>query len=100
MTYLKYLETDLLLQSESWVTHLRNREHVESTIRNYAATVRMFDEFLASKGMPREVASIRREHVEAYIGELSATRKPATAAARFVSLQQFWKWLIEEGEVK
>ncbi len=46
------------------------------------------------------MAKIHREHVEAYIIELVEKWKPATANNRFKSLQAFFKWLAEEGEVK
>ncbi len=49
--------------------------------------------------MPTDVASIRREHVETYIEDLLANWRPATAAVRYRSLQQFFRWLIDEGEI-
>ena len=49
--------------------------------------------------MPLEAAKLRREHVERFIDHLVQTYEPATAANRFRSLQQFFKWLEEEGEV-
>ena len=55
--------------------------------------------FLADKGMPTAVRSIRREHVEAFIvAELERTA-PASAARRYRSLQQLFNWLDEEGEI-
>jgi len=47
-----------------------------------------------------EVANIRREHVESFIEQLLKRWRPATAANRFRSLQQFFKWLVDEGEIK
>jgi site-specific recombinase XerD len=49
--------------------------------------------------MPTELVKIRREHVEAWIELQLAKFKPATANQRFRSLQQFFKWLTEEGEI-
>jgi site-specific recombinase XerD len=49
--------------------------------------------------MPTDVAKLRREHVEAFIVELVATRSASTAAVRYRSLQQFFKYLVEEGEI-
>ena len=37
----------------------------QNTAGTYAESVRQFIEFLAEKGMPRHVAVVRREHVEA-----------------------------------
>lgn len=59
-----------------------------------------FDAFLIAKGMPRSVAAIRREHVEAFIEELLGKYRPATAANRYRSLQQFFRWLVDEGELQ
>ena len=43
--------------------------------------------------------SIAREHVESFIEDLDTRFKPATVGVRFRSLQQLFKWLLEEGEV-
>ena len=49
--------------------------------------------------MPTAVPSIRREHVEAFIvAELERT-SPSSAATRYRSLQQLFKWLDDEGEM-
>ena len=49
--------------------------------------------------MPTAVLSIRREHVEAFIvAELERT-SPSSAATRYRSLQQLFKWLDDEGEI-
>ena len=49
--------------------------------------------------MPRNVAAIRREHVEAFIENQLSRLKPASAANRYRSLQQFFRWLVDEGEI-
>jgi integrase len=46
------------------------------------------------------VSKIRREHVEHHMEQLVARWKPATANQRYRSLQQLFKFLEEEGEVK
>jgi hypothetical protein len=40
--------------------------------------------------MPRAVVNIRREHVEAFITDQLTRLRPASAANRFRSLQQFF----------
>lgn len=59
--------------------------------------------------MPRNVSSIRREHVEAYLDYLLNERvderngrrlRPATAKNRYASLRAFFAWAVREGEVK
>lgn len=90
---------DILPLLESWRRHLRAKNRSARTLQSYEETVRQFAAFLAERGMPANAASIRREHVEAWIEQLLERFKPATAAVRFRSLQQFFRWLLEEGEI-
>jgi hypothetical protein len=48
-----------------WVLHLRSVGRAERTITTYLNALRRLDEFLAAKGMRRELRAIRREHLEA-----------------------------------
>jgi site-specific recombinase XerD len=50
--------------------------------------------------MPTELTSLSREHVESFICDLLARFKPATASNRYRALQQFFKWAVEEGEIR
>ncbi len=70
------------------------------TIETYREGIDQLTAFLARHGMPLRAASIRREHVEAFMDELNARTKPATASNRFRALQQFFKFLVEEGEIE
>jgi hypothetical protein len=49
--------------------------------------------------MPTAVANIRREHVEAFIAAELERTAPSSAATRYRSLQQLFKWLDDEGEI-
>jgi integrase len=83
----------------SWRLHLEAANLSPRTVRGYTDDGAMFAAFLAGKGMPTAVAAIKREHVEAFIvAELERT-SPSSAATRYRSLQQFFRWLDEEGEV-
>jgi site-specific recombinase XerD len=84
----------------SWLRSLRAENKSPRTIQSYEEAARQFVAFLDERGMPAEVASIRREHVEAFIEQLLATRSASTAANRHRSLQQFFRWLDEEGEIE
>jgi site-specific recombinase XerD len=68
-------------------------------VTSYTAAANQFQAFLIETGMPAAVESIRREHVEAFIEHVLDRYKPATAANRYRSLQQLFKWLAEEGEI-
>jgi site-specific recombinase XerD len=65
----------------------------------YLESVRQLERFLETSSLPTAPAALRREHIEAWIEELLARNKPATASVRFRSVQQFFKFLVEEGEI-
>lgn len=71
-----------------------------STRDVYRLALRYFAAFLALNGMPRVLSAIRREHIEAWLGDLrDQGRAPATVSVYYRSLQPFWKWAIQEGFV-
>ena len=90
---------DIDVLAQSFARHLRAGNRSPRTVTSYMESIGQLDRFLAHKGMPRDVSSIRREHVEAYIEDVLARYKPATAVVRFKSLQQYFRWLLEEGEI-
>jgi len=91
---------DILDNIKSFTRHLRARRASPRTIETYTEATNQLARYLAENGMPVDVAKIHREHVEGYIIGLIEKWKPATANNRFKSLQAFFKWLAEEGEVK
>ena len=83
----------------SWRLHLEAANLSPRTVRGYTDDGALFAAFLADKGMPTAVAAIKREHVEAFIvAELERT-SASSAATRYRSLQQFFRWLDDEGEI-
>jgi len=90
----------LAVLSESFKRSLLAENKSPKTIKSYMEALRVLDRFLESKGMPRHVGSLRREHVEAFIADVLARWKPATASNRYRALQSFFGWCIGEGEVK
>lgn len=91
---------DFQANALSFARHLRAANKSPNTIKAYLDAVGRLDSFLGAHGMPRKVATIRREHLEAFVEDQLARLKPASAANRYRSLQQFFKWLVEEGEVR
>jgi site-specific recombinase XerD len=83
----------------SWELSLRAARKSPKTIKTYLEASTQFGAYLAETGMPTAVASIRREHVEAFIAHLLDIRSASTAATRFRGLQQLFKWLEDEGEI-
>ena len=91
---------DLGVNAASFARHLRASNLAPRTIRTYLEGVDRAATFLVERGMPTDLGSIRREHVEAFIADILETGKAATAANRYRSLQQFFKWAADEGEIK
>ena len=84
----------------SFILSLRAKNAAQRTIEGYSEAVRQLGAFLEGKGMPLALQSIRREHVETFIAELLAKWKPAIASNRYRGLMQYFRWLVEEGEIK
>ena len=70
------------------------------TVQTYGEGLRLFTEYLRDQGMPLDIGNIKREHVESFIADLLTRFKPATANNRYRGLQAFFKWAVEEGEIK
>lgn len=83
----------------SFRRHLAAENKSPRTIQSYAESVHRLHEYLVATGMPLPVASIRREHVEAFIGDQLTRLKPASARIRYASVRQFFKWAESEGEI-
>ncbi len=91
---------DLAVNAASWARHLRASNLSPNTTRTYLDSVGRLAAFLDERGMPADLATIRREHVEAFIEHLLERWRPATAANRFVALKVFFAWAAEEGEIR
>jgi len=68
-------------------------------VQSYEEAALQFCAFVEDQDLPTAAAAIRREHVEAWMAHLLGRWRPATAAVRYRSLQQLFKWLEEEGEI-
>jgi site-specific recombinase XerD len=84
---------------QDWSISLRAAGRAELTLVSYVAVGKSLDGFLQERGMPREVANIRREHVEAWLAAMT-DKAPATRAKCFRSAQQLFRWLLDEGEIE
>jgi site-specific recombinase XerD len=93
------VQVDIPALIPSWQRSLRAARRSPRTVQSYTEAAEQLSDFLVRKGMPTAVSSIRREHLEAFIEELDTRFKPATVGVRYRSLQQFFGWALEEGEV-
>jgi site-specific recombinase XerD len=90
-------EYDLLAQSFKRSLLAGNKSR--KTVETYMEAVEGLRRYLLEQGMPTDPADITREHLESWITYLLEHWKPSTANNRFRALQQFFKYLEEEGEV-
>jgi site-specific recombinase XerD len=86
---------------QSFTRHLRAGNKAPRTIGTYLDALDHFDRFLTERSMPRDVGLIRREHIEAFlVGLQEMGRAAASVANRYRSLQQLFRWLTDEGEIR
>ena len=91
---------NILVNNASFARHLRAANLSSQTVYAYCGAVEQLARFLDERGMPSQVDKITREYVEEFILHLLEHRKPATAHQRYRGLQQFFRWLVEEGEIQ
>jgi site-specific recombinase XerD len=91
---------DIGADAASFGRHLRASNLSPRTVQSYLEAVNLFTRYLIEQGMPTQLAGIRREHVEAFIESLLQRFKASTAANRYAGLRAFFKWAVDEGEIK
>ena len=93
------VQVDIPALLPSWQRSLRAARRSPRTVQSYTEAADQLSDFLVRAGMPTAVESIAREHVESFIEDLDSRFRPATVGVRFKSLQQMFKWMLEEGEI-
>jgi site-specific recombinase XerD len=81
-----------------FVLDLEARRRTPSTIETYLKALDQFIAFQVAAGRSTEVTDVTADDVREWIGWLNRNRAPATAAQRFASLQQFWKFVVAEDD--
>ncbi|MGH2367493.1 MAG: tyrosine-type recombinase/integrase [Chloroflexota bacterium] len=94
---------------DSYRRHARAAGLRDQTVdRVYVPRLRQFAAYLRRRGMPTDVAAIKREHVESYILYLKEEapgrqgrvgQKAASVSISYRTLRTFWRWLIAEDEI-
>jgi site-specific recombinase XerD len=85
-----YSANELLLRS--FARSLRARNRSPKTISSYLEAVRL----LSKHANGRDLVSLRRSDIEIFIADQLEHHRPTTAAVRFRSIQQFYRWALEE----
>ncbi|HSJ28930.1 MAG TPA: phage integrase N-terminal SAM-like domain-containing protein, partial [Acidimicrobiia bacterium] len=80
----------------SWSIHLRAANLAPRTIDNYMLGGQ---QLAAHLGAGTPVSEIERADIEGYIIAKTAETTASTAATRYRGLQQFFRWLTDEGEI-
>jgi len=90
---------DLATLIPSFERSLRAANKAPKTIATYSEAANQLLAFLRESGMPTAVEHINREHVEAFIETLVATKSPATCNNRYRSLTALFAFLCDFGEI-
>jgi len=92
---------DLRQLARSFARNLEDRRLTPHTVATYLQGIKGFGEFLDERGMPLLAADITGEHVREYLRHLEASGKSGnTCANRYKGIATFFKWLLEEGEIR
>lgn len=90
---------DLRTLLPDWRRHLKAKNRSDQTIASYLRCGHNLADFLVAQGMPTDINAITREHIEAFLADMVDRLAAATTAKHYRSLQQFWKWLVDDGEI-
>lgn len=84
--------------TRSFVRSLRARNLSEKTVKTYGLAVDDLARWAAGRDLA-DWTAIGKPELEEHIGELVGTRKPGGVSIAYRSLQQFFKWADEEGDI-
>lgn len=76
----------------SFIRSLRADNKSPNTIEAYGGAVVTYARWAMRHDLPTDLASITRKHVETWIADILASRKPSTALQRYSGLKQFFGW--------
>lgn len=85
----------------SYRRHLRAENKSPATLTAYLGALERFNRFVKAQGMPTELVAIRREHLEAFLVDLTERgSSPASVNFYYRSLQPFFRWAVSEDELR
>lgn len=91
---------DLAVLLPDFRRHLRAINRAPATIDSYLQCGHALLDYLTANGMPTRVGAITRDHLEAYLEHrVESGRAAADTAKHYRSLQQLFRWLVEDGEI-
>jgi site-specific recombinase XerD len=81
-----------------FVLTLRAARRSERTVEVYSLAVGQLSTFAAARGMP-DLPNLSAEHIREYLAHQHRKNRPATVSNKYRSLQAFYRWLEDEGEI-
>lgn len=94
------MDLPLSAMEPSFERHLRASNRSPRTVQTYLFAFRAFQGFLVASGGPTACRSVKRAHVESFVATRLTRVKPATVSVQFRALQQFFKWAVDEDEIR
>lgn len=82
-----------------WRRSLRAKNLAPTTIETYLRSAGNLCDFLDRMGMPSTAPTVHREHIETFIIDTRERTSAANAAKDYRQIQQFFKYLVDDGEV-
>jgi integrase/recombinase XerC len=82
---------------QEWTIALQVANRSQNTIRSYMEAARQLAGFLAADGRQRELDGAETSDLQAFILDQLESCSATTAGIRYRNLQQFFRWLEEEG---
>ncbi len=93
----KFREDSPLAEYASWFeSSILSSNKSKQTRDVYLGAVQQLDAFLVAQGLPRDLAKIKRMHLERFMHDQLTRLKPASAAARYSGLRSFFGWALAE----
>jgi integrase/recombinase XerC len=89
-----------LALERDWTRSLRGEGKSPSTLRIYTTAVRQLADLLAARGDLRAPTEVQQRDVEKFMAHLADTRSAGTASVTYRALQQWFGWLVREGEIE
>ncbi|MGH3921794.1 MAG: tyrosine-type recombinase/integrase [Pseudonocardiaceae bacterium] len=66
----------------------------------YDTVARQFCQWLVEHDRPIDPRDIGKRDIEDFVGYMIETRSASTANVAYRALQQWWKWMVTEGEIE
>lgn len=84
----------------AWRRSLLADNRAEGTIHTYLLATQQLHDYCQKNGFPTDVTQITTDSIRGYLGWMLQRRSSSTAAQRYRSLQQGFKWLCAEGLIE